>query len=77
MMQEIENAKYSIDMCTYVFQFDTMTETMLEALTQQAKKGVKVRLLLDLVGSLGAYFNQRGFKVLKNAGGRWLFLCLS
>ncbi|HFD13971.1 MAG TPA: phospholipase, partial [Epsilonproteobacteria bacterium] len=73
MMHEIENAMYSVDMCTYVFQFDTMTETMLEALTQKAKEGVKVRLLLDLVGSLGAYFNQHGFKALRNAGGEVAF----
>jgi len=73
ILQEIKGAKYSIDMCTYVFQFDNMTKNLVEALTQKAQEGVRVRLLLDLVGSLGAYFNQRGFKALRNAGGEVAF----
>jgi len=73
ILNEIKGAKYSIDMCTYVFQFDNMTKNLVEALTQKAQEGVRVRLLLDLVGSLGAYFNQRGFKALRNAGGEVAF----
>ncbi len=73
MLEEIQRAKHSIDICTYVFQFDKTTEVILEALTRKAKEGVKVRVLLDLVGSLGAYFNQRGFKALRNAGGEVAF----
>jgi cardiolipin synthase len=73
MIKEIDAAKQSIDICTYVFQFDKMTKVMLEALTVKAKEGVKVRLLMDLVGSLGANFNQKGFKVLKEAGGEVAF----
>jgi len=60
MLKEIDQAKQSIDICTYVFQFDKMTKVILDALTKKAKEGVKVRLLMDLVGSLGASFNQRG-----------------
>ena len=73
MLDEIQHAKHSIDICTYVFQFDKTTEVILEALTLKAKEGVQVRMLLDLVGSLGAYFNQRGFKALRNAGGEVAF----
>ena len=73
MLDEIQRAKHSIDICTYVFGFDKTTEVILEALTRKAKEGVKVRMLLDLVGSLGAYFNQRGFKALRNAGGEVAF----
>ncbi|HFQ60966.1 MAG TPA: cardiolipin synthase [Epsilonproteobacteria bacterium] len=73
MLEEIERAQYSIDMSTYVFQFDTMTQSLIEALTKKAQEGVRVRLLLDLVGSLGAYFHQRGFKALRNAGGEVAF----
>lgn len=73
MLKEIDAAKQSIDICTYVFQFDKMTKVMLEALTGKAKEGVKVRLLMDLVGSLGANFNQKGFKALKEAGGEVAF----
>ncbi len=73
MLDEIAHSKHSIDICTYVFQFDKMTEVILQALTQKAQEGVRVRLLLDLVGSLGAYFNQCGFKALKKAGGEVVF----
>ena len=73
MIQEIKNAKRSIDICTYVFQFDKTTEAILSALTLRAKEGVKVRLLMDLVGSLGIYFNQRYFRELKEAGGEVAF----
>lgn len=73
MLEEIERSRYSIDICTYVFQFDKTTEVILEALSKKAGEGVRVRLLLDLVGSLGAYFNQQGFKALRNAGGEVAF----
>jgi cardiolipin synthase len=73
MMKEIEEAKYTIDICTYVFQFDNMTRSLLDALTLKAKEGVRVRLLLDLVGSFSASFNKKGFKAFKEAGGEVAF----
>jgi len=73
MLKEIDNAKQSIYICTYVFQFDKTTKAMLNALTAKAKTGVKVRLLMDLVGSLGASFNQKRFNALKEAGGEVAF----
>lgn len=73
MLKEIENAKHSIYICTYVFQFDKTTKEIIDALTKKAKEGVKIRLLMDLVGSLGASFNQKGFSALKEAGGEVAF----
>jgi len=73
MLKEIENAKRSIDICTYVFEFDSMTKRLLEALTQKAQEGVRVRVLLDLVGSFSAYFRQGGFKALRKSGGEVAF----
>jgi cardiolipin synthase len=73
MLLEIKNAQQSIDICTYVFQSDKTTKALLNAMTIRAKKGVKVRLLMDLVGSMGVYFNQRCFKELKEAGGEVAF----
>ena len=73
MMKEIEEAKFTIDICTYVFQFDNMTRSLLDALTLKAKQGVRVRLLLDLVGSFSASFNKKGFKAFKEAGGEVAF----
>lgn len=73
MMQEINNAQESIDIATYVFEFDSTTRTLVAALTKKAQEGVKVRLLLDTVGSLGVYFKQKEFKALKEAGGKVAF----
>ena len=73
MMHEISTAKESIDICTYVFEFDKTTEAMLEALALKAEEGVKVRVLLDLIGSLGANFQQKKFSALKEAGGEVSF----
>lgn len=73
MMSEIESAKESIDICTYVFVFDQTTEAILSALTEKAKEGVKVRVLIDLIGSLGARFKKKGFHDLEAAGGEVSF----
>lgn len=73
ILQEIDNAKYSIDICTYVFEFDKTTKEIINALTKKSKEGVKVRLLMDLVGSFGASMNQKGFKLLQEAGGEVAF----
>jgi cardiolipin synthase len=73
MLKEIESATQCIDICTYVFQFDKTTNVLLDALVKKAKEGVRVRILLDLVGSVGAYFNQRGFKELRKVGGEVAF----
>jgi len=73
MLLEILNAKQSIDICTYVFQFDKTTEALLHTMTLRAKEGIRVRLLMDLVGSIGIYFNQSCFKALKEAGGEVAF----
>lgn len=73
MLKQINQAQHSIDICTYVFKFDQTTEVLLGALTRRANEGIKVRLLLDIVGSFGVYVNQRKFKALKNAGGEVAF----
>jgi len=73
MLKEMNNAKESIDICTYVFKSDQTTEAFLELLTLRAKEGIRVRLLMDIVGSFGVYMNQRCFKALKKAGGEIAF----
>lgn len=73
ILQEIDQAKHSIDICTYIFEFDQTTKEIVHALTKRSKEGIKVRLLMDLVGSFGANMNQRGFKALKEAGGEVAF----
>jgi cardiolipin synthase len=69
MMDEIQKAKKSISMSTYVFKKDAMTEQVLGALTQKASQGVQVRVLIDSLGSYAIYFFQGEFKKLRQAGG--------
>jgi len=73
MLKQIAEAKYTIDICTYVFKFDKTTKVLLDALTKRAKEGIKVRLLLDIVGSFSMYFNQNKFEELKKAGAKVAF----
>ncbi len=73
MIKQIKEAKNAIDICTYVFKLDQTTKVLLEELTKKAKEGIKVRLLIDLVGSLGAFLNQKKFKELKKAGAQVAF----
>ena len=69
LMDEIEKATVSIEFSTYVFNYDVTTQKILEALTKRANEGVRVRLLLDVVGSLGSYLWQKNFQSLRDAGG--------
>lgn len=73
LMEEIEKAKESIAFATYVFSDDVTTKKILSALTKKAVQGVQVRLLLDVVGSLGSYVWQKNFKALRDAGGEVAF----
>jgi cardiolipin synthase len=73
LLQEIERAKESIDICTYVFSFDSMSESLMQSLTKRAREGVRVRILIDLVGSFGTFLHQKRFDELKSAGGEVLF----
>jgi len=69
LMEEIEKATLSIELGTYVFSYDVTTKKILEALTRKAGEGVQVKLLLDVVGSLGSYIWQKNFQALRDAGG--------
>ncbi len=73
MLKEIENAKESIDICTYVFAFDEMTQILVKKLVEKEKEGVHVRILIDLVGSFSTFLKQNKFNDLKLAGGEILF----
>lgn len=69
LMEEIGKATVSIELGTYVFSYDVTTQKILEALTKRASEGIHVRLLLDVVGSLGSYLWQKNFQALRDAGG--------
>ncbi|WP_440683444.1 cardiolipin synthase [Cysteiniphilum halobium] len=73
LINHIYQAKKSIYISTYVFQNDHITLKLLSALTEKAKQGITVKLLIDSLGSYRVYFNQRIFKHLRKAGGKVCF----
>lgn len=55
MLSAIENAEESIFMTTYIFGNDKAGKPMVEALSRAVKRGVKVRVLVDGMGSLYSF----------------------
>ncbi|MDD9302133.1 MAG: PLDc N-terminal domain-containing protein [Desulfobacter sp.] len=73
LMEHIRSAKKNILISTYVFSSDDVARSIIFALTQKAKTGVDVRLLIDSIGSLPLYLFQCPLKKLKQAGGKVAF----
>ena len=68
---DIENAKYTIKLCYYIVRDDFVGRRLIELLTKKAKEGVRVRLLMDALGSRSiGYSDLREFK---KAGGSYAF----
>jgi len=67
LLGDIDNAKTSIDLETYIYHNDELGEKILIALDEAALRGVKVRLLVDGAGTpqWGGHF----VKKLEKAGG--------
>lgn len=63
----IKEAKYSIHITTFILGRDETGRRLVKLLAERAQSGIKVRLLLDSVGSM---FSSRGFvDPLRKAGG--------
>jgi cardiolipin synthase len=73
LMTQIKQAKQQILISTYVFSSDEVAKSILAALTQKASRGVRVKLLIDSIGSLPLYIFQGPLKELKKAGGKVAF----
>lgn len=67
MLDAIATARHHIHLASYIFDPDTTGQTFLAALLEKARSGVKVRLLLDSVGS--ARLHDGFFAALRAAGG--------
>lgn len=71
LCSDIENAKYTIKLCYYIVKDDFVGRRLIELLTRKAKEGVRVRLLMDALGSRSiGYTDLRAFK---KAGGSYAF----
>ncbi len=64
----IDCARKSIDICVYELIIDDVTEPLLERLKTRAEEGVRIRLLLDSIGSARLYLFGKGLRDLKKAG---------
>ncbi len=67
-VKSIENAKKSIYISTYLFEYDRVTRNIINLLSNKAKEGVDVRILLDSVGSYKFYFRKRYLKKMIESG---------
>jgi cardiolipin synthase A/B len=67
-LKAISQAKHHIDLEAYIFQKGEIAERFLEALTERARAGVQVNIILDALGSFASWNSY--FKTLTEAGGR-------
>lgn len=70
LMKKIKNdllcATSSIDMLFYIIRNDAYGDTIVDLLIQKAQEGVRVRLLLDWIGSI--FFHRKTIERLKKGG---------
>ena len=66
-LEAIRGAKHSVDLEAYIFKKGKVADEFLQALTERAKAGVKVNLVLDGMGSLST--RRSYFAPLIQAGG--------
>jgi cardiolipin synthase A/B len=71
-IETIKNAQKNINLEAYIFQHGEIATKLIDALTERARTGVKVHVLLDGVGS-GIATTKNDFKELTEAGGKVFF----
>ena len=71
LCRDIENAKYTIKLCFYIVKDDFVGRRLIELLTRKAEEGVKVRLLMDALGSRSIGY--KDLKAFRKAGGSYAF----
>jgi cardiolipin synthase len=68
MLEEIRGARETINMECYIFKKGVIGDAFIDALCDRAKAGVRVTLVMDAIGSFGAF--RRSARPLKAAGAR-------
>jgi cardiolipin synthase A/B len=71
-LDAIKNAQKNINLEAYIFKHGEIASKLIEALTERARAGVKIHVLLDGVGS-GIATTKHDFKPLTEAGGKMFF----
>jgi cardiolipin synthase len=67
-LEAIRSAQKSVNLEAYIFQKGELAGRFLEALTERARAGVKVNLVIDAIGALNTEIGY--FDGLRNSGGR-------
>jgi cardiolipin synthase A/B len=70
-LQAIRAAEHSVNLEAYIFKRGEVTRLFLDALTERARAGVQVNMVLDAVGSIATWHGY--FDELRRAGGRIFF----
>lgn len=68
LLSALRSAKHSIDIDYYIFRHDAIGIEIINILAEKAKSGVRVRFLVDGMGSLG--LGRKAFAKLRDAGVR-------
>ena len=71
LLEDIRNAKYTVKLCYYILKDDDTGNELIDLLTRKAEQGVKVRLLVDALGS--RQIGNRKLRAFRKAGGRYAF----
>ncbi|MEG2200194.1 MAG: phospholipase D-like domain-containing protein, partial [Anaerovorax sp.] len=71
LLDDIAKATESINVMYYIVKYDETGRSLLQALTEKAKEGVEVRLLLDAIGS--RQISEKRLAEFKAAGGTFAF----
>ena len=69
LLAALTRAQHSIDLCTFILANDPLGEAVLSILCEQARAGVRIRLLLDGMGSLMT--RPPDLQPLRDAGGEF------
>jgi cardiolipin synthase len=71
LFRDIFNARHSIHVMYYIIKNDRMGRSFIDALTEKARQGVEVRLLIDALG--GRQIHSRLLQDFEEAGGKYAF----
>ncbi len=71
LIKDIKNAKQTINVMYFIVKNDSIGRLLIDALTEKAKEGIEVRLLIDAMGS--RQISKKNLEPLKRAGGQYAF----
>lgn len=71
LCSDIESAKYTVKICYYIVKDDFVGRRLIDLLTKKAQEGVRVRLLVDALGSRS--IGRVRLREFRKAGGEYAF----